>query len=171
MKEIVQTDRLVIRAWTLDDGEALFEMCRDPEVMLHIGTGKPYLSIDDAYRFLNWAVSYQEGNGFCRWAVMEKESRLIIGSCGFARLESSGEIELGYLLARHAWGKGYATEAARACLRYGFEHLRFAEVVALTDPEHFASQRVLEKLGFTRLGIKNYDGEDSMVYVAVSPRE
>ncbi|HKS29827.1 MAG TPA: GNAT family N-acetyltransferase [Pyrinomonadaceae bacterium] len=168
-KEILQTNRLIIRAWTLDDAEALFEICRDPEVMLHIGTGKPYQSINDARRFLRWAASYQEENGFCRWAVVERASQKIIGSCGFVRLERSGEIELGYLFARRVWGKGYATEAASACIRHGFERLRFAEVIALTDTGHDASQRVLEKIGFTYRGVENYDGQSDAVYVAVNP--
>ena len=169
MKEILQTNRLIIRTWTLDDVEALFEICRDAEVMLHIGMGKPYQIVDDAYSFLNWAVSYQEDNEFCRWAIMEKASQRIIGSCGFARLENGGEIELGYLIARQMWGKGYATEAAAACLKYGFEELGFSAVVALTDPEHAASQRIVEKLGFICRGIENDGGESNAVYVAVNP--
>jgi ribosomal-protein-alanine N-acetyltransferase len=154
-----------------DDAEALFEICRDPEVMLHIGIGEPYQSVDEAYRFLNWAVPYQAENGFCRWAVIEKSSQRIIGSCGFARLENSGEFELGYFFARKMWGKGFATEAAQACLRYGFEELRFPVVIALTDLEHTASQRVVEKLGFICRGIENYGGERNSVYVAVNPKE
>jgi len=168
MSEILQTDRLVIRAWELDDAADLFSICSDPEVMFHIDTRKPYQSIDDAYRFLNWAVAYQSENGFCRWAVIEKASHKIIGSSGFARLPDSGEIELGYLFARGSWGKGYATEAAGACVRYGFEHLGFPEVIALTDMEHINSQRVLEKIGFAQRGIEIYDGENNMVYVAVN---
>lgn len=169
MKEILQTERLLIRTWAVDDTEALFEICRDSKVMQHIGTGKPYESKIEAQRFLNWAASYQEENGFCRWAVVERSSQKIIGSCGFARLENSGDIELGYLISHQMWGKGYATEAANACLRYGFEQLGFAEVVALTDPEHFASQRVVEKLGFICRGIENYGGENNMVYFAANP--
>ncbi|MCA1624276.1 MAG: GNAT family N-acetyltransferase [Acidobacteria bacterium] len=171
MKEILQTDRLLMRTWTLVDVKALFEICRDPEIMLHIGTGKPYQSVDEAINFLNWTVAYQAENGFCRWAIVEKASQRIIGSCGFARLENSGEIELGYLLARQAWGKGFATEAAAACLKYGFKELGFSSVVALTDPEHIASQRVVEKLGFIWRGIENYGGESNSVYVAVNPEE
>lgn len=168
-KEILQTDRLVVRAWETADAEALFEICRDPQVMLHIGAGKAYQSVDEAKRFISWAVAYQRENGFCRWAVIEKASREVIGSCGFARLASSGEIELGYLFTRRVWGKGYATEAAAACLKYGFEQARFTEVVALTDPAHSASQRVLEKIGFARRGLETHDGENTMVYVAVNP--
>ncbi|MBC7910412.1 MAG: GNAT family N-acetyltransferase [Pyrinomonadaceae bacterium] len=170
MMKLIETGRLTLRAWTLDDAEALFEICRDAEVMLHIGTREPYRNLDDARRFLRWAADYQEQHGFSRWAVVEKASQSVIGSCGFARLESTGEIELGYLLARRVWGLGYATEAAGACLRYGFDTLKFTEVIALTDPEHTASQRVLEKIGFTCQGLKEYDDDEDMVYLATNPR-
>jgi ribosomal-protein-alanine N-acetyltransferase len=69
---------------------------------------------------LNWAAAYQNENGFCRWAVIEKSSGKIIGSCWFARRKMN-DVELGYLFAREVWGKGFATEAANACLQYGFE--------------------------------------------------
>jgi ribosomal-protein-alanine N-acetyltransferase len=170
MSIILETPRLAIRAWQLDDAESLFEICRHADVMLHIGTREPHRSVDDALRFINWVTSYQQENGFSRWAVLEKSTGKIIGSCGFARLTETGEIELGYLFAREVWGKGFATEAAGAILRYGFENLKFPEVIALTDPEHTASQRVLEKIGFTCRGIERYDGDDDQVYVAVNPQ-
>lgn len=169
MSFILETERLFLRAWRLDDAEALFEMCRDAEVMRHIGTGQPYRTIDEAQSFLNWVVAYQREQGFSRWAVVEKASGKIIGSCGFARLPDRGFIDLGYLFDRKMWGQGYATEAARGCLRYGFERLNLAEVVALTDLEHTTSQRVLEKIGFICQGLKEYDGEEDMVYLAVNP--
>jgi RimJ/RimL family protein N-acetyltransferase len=79
--------------------------------------------------------------------VVEKSSGNVIGSCGFVRIESIGEIGLGYLFDRKAWGQGFATEAAGACLGYGFEKLKFSQVIALTVPAHAASQHVLEKKG------------------------
>jgi RimJ/RimL family protein N-acetyltransferase len=170
MTTILETKRLILRAWTLDDAESMFEICRDAEVMLHIGTGKPYQTVDEARRILDWLVAYQAENGFCRWAVIEKASERVIGSCGFARLRGRSEIDLGYLFDRQVWGKGYATEAAGACLQYGFEKLKFAEVIALTDPDHTASQRVLEKIGFKCQGIKVYVNDDEdMAYLAVNP--
>ena len=75
------------------------------------------------------------------------------------------------MLARAHWGKGYATEAARACLRYGFERLGFEEIPASVDPRHLASRRVLEKLGFEYRGMRRFgdDDEDSAYYVATRP--
>lgn len=163
---ILETKRLILRTWTLDDAPELFEICGDAEVMRYIGTGKPYETIEQADEFLHWATAYQKENGFCRWAVLHKEKLEIIGSCGFARPHGTEEIELGYLLARKFWGKGLATEATGACLNYGFGKFGFREIIALTDLENVASQRVLEKIGFVRRGIELFGGEENLVYLA-----
>lgn len=161
--QILETERLILRTWTYEDADELFEICREPEVMLHIGDRKPYESVEKAKEFLNWAVSYQKENGFCRWAVIEKSSGKIIGSCGFARREME-EVELGYLFAREKWGKGFATEAASACLKYGFENIGLTKIIALTDIDHVKSQKVLEKIGFTPRGIEKTDDGDDLVF-------
>jgi RimJ/RimL family protein N-acetyltransferase len=166
MTKILETNRLTLRTWTLTDTVDLFEICRDDEVMKYVGTGKGYKSPAEAVEFLNWAIAYQKENGFCRWAVLEKSSGEIIGSCGFARPHATEEIELGYLFARKTWGKGFATEAAGACLRFGFENFGFREIIALTDLENTASQKVLEKIGFIKRGIEIFRNEKNLVYLA-----
>jgi ribosomal-protein-alanine N-acetyltransferase len=166
MNIILETERLVLREWSLDDAPSLFEICRDAEVMLYIGTGKPYETPAEAEKFLRWAIEYQKENGFCRWAVVEKSSGKIVGSCGFAYPRGVPEPELGYLFGRGVWGKGFATEAARAALNYGFEKSGFREIIAITDLENTASQRVLEKIGFARRGVEKIDGEDNLIYLA-----
>lgn len=163
MEKILETERLILRAWTLHDAPALYEICRDAAVMRHIGTREPYKSADEAKSFLEWAIAYQTENGFCRWAVVAKQTGKIVGSCGFARRKLD-DVELGYLFARAVWGNGFATEAARACLEYGFAALGFARVIALTDIDHFASHRVLEKIGFRRRGIEKYEDDEDMVF-------
>lgn len=164
--KILETERLILRTWTYEDAAELFEICREPEVMLHIGDRKPYETVEKAREFLNWAVPYQKKNGFCRWAVIEKSSGKIIGSCGFARREME-DVELGYLFAREKWGKGFATEAAGACLKYGFENIGLTKIIALTDVDHAKSQNVLEKIGFTPRGIEKTDDGDDLVFEIV----
>ena len=168
--KILETERLILRVWTLDDAPKLFEICGDADVMKYLGTGKPYETIEQANEFLRWATDYQKENNFCRWAVILKKKQEIIGSCGFARPHRTTEIELGYLLARKFWGKGLATEAAGACLRYGFENLDFREIIAMTDLENVASQKILEKIGFAQRGIEPFNGEESLVYLAKNPK-
>ncbi|HEX8286405.1 MAG TPA: GNAT family N-acetyltransferase [Pyrinomonadaceae bacterium] len=167
-KSILETERLILRSWKVADSKALFEICQNAEVMLHIGNGKPYETVADAVKFLEWAADYQNENGYCRWAVIEKSSGKIVGSSGFSRLRNE-EIELGYLFAREVWGNGLATEAARACLKYGFEKLNFNRIVALTDVEHTTSQQVLKKIGFIERGIEKNGDEEDLVYEAVNP--
>lgn len=172
MIKILETERLILRTWTLDDAPKLFEICSNAEVMKYLGTGKPYETIEQAKDFLRWAEDYQKENGFCRWAVLLKENQEIIGSCGFARPHGTEEIELGYLLGKKFWGRGLATEATRACLQYGFEQLKFNETIAITDLENVASQKVLEKIGFTKRGIEKIGGEDNLIYIAKNfPRD
>lgn len=105
MEKILETERLILRVWTSEDAPALYEICRDAAVMRHIGTCEPYRSIDEARAFLDWAVAYQTENGFCRWAVVSKQTGKIVGSCGFARRKHK-DVELGYLFARDVWGNG-----------------------------------------------------------------
>lgn len=163
MEKITETERLILRPWILTDADALYEICRDASVMRHIGTRRPYENVDEAVKFLEWAIPYQNENGFCRWAVVEKQSGKIIGSCGFARRKRD-DVELGYLFARDFWGRGLATEAAAACLEYGFETLKFTRIIALTDVDHPASQRVLEKIGFRRRGVEKYEEDEDVVF-------
>ena len=165
MTKIFETERLILQTWTLADSEKFLEICSDAEVMKFIGDGKPY-NLKQANKFLSWAENYQRENGFCRWKILEKASGEIAGSCGFVRLKETEEIELGYLLARKFWEKGFATEAAKGCLRFGFEKLGFHEIIALTDLENTASQKVLEKIGFIKRGIEIYNEEESLVYLA-----
>lgn len=167
--KILETRRLILRTWRLNDAPELFEICADAEVMKYLGTGKPYETIEQANEFLRWAIDYQKENNFCRWAVILKENREIVGSCGFARPHGTTEIELGYLLARKFWAMGLATEAANASLKYGFENLNFREIIAMTDLENVASQKVLEKIGFAQRGIETFNGEENLVYLVKNP--
>lgn len=170
MAKILETERLILQTWTLKDSGEFLKICSDAEVMKFIGDGKPY-SLEQANKFLIWAENYQRENGFCRWKVLDKASGETVGSCGFVRLQETGEIELGYLFARKFWGKGFATEAARGCLQFGFEKLGFREIIALTDLENVASQKVLEKIGFIKRGIEIYNEEESLIYLAKKSNE
>jgi [ribosomal protein S5]-alanine N-acetyltransferase len=171
MTIILETKRLLLREWAPADAEALFAIVSDADVMRFVDTGQPWADIE---RVHNWIGRLQESyrtRGFSRWAIVEKASGRVAGSCGFAPLPWSGEIDFGYLFARNSWGQGYATEIARAVLKYGFERYGFAEVTASVAPEHVASRRVLEKLGFEfrRLAIQEGDEDESAIYNLANP--
>ena len=161
MTIILETERLVLRTWRMTDAPAGFDIWRDPAAMLHIGDGEPMRKLEDAESWIERAIAAQERQGFCRWAAIEKASEKLIGSSGFGHLYDEPSVELGYLLGSRFWGQGYATEAARACLHYGFERLNLPEIVAVVTPEHLASRRVLEKIGFSYQGLRRYDEDET----------
>ena len=171
MTFILETERLALREWRPEDAEALFEMMGDAEVMRYVDIGKPW---EDIGRVREWLGRVRENygtRGWGRWAVVERDGRLVVGSCGFVPLPWSGEIDFGYMFRRDRWGKGYASEITPAVLRHGFERYGFREVVASIAPENAASRRVLEKLGFVYRGNEVMQGEEeeSEIYVAVNP--
>ncbi len=111
-------------------------------------------------------MKYQEEHGLSMWAIIDRVTGRVIGDCGLILVEGKGpEIELTYDLAREVWGKGYATEAGRECLRYGFEELGLERIIAITYPSHSASRRVMEKCGMHYEGNKEYYGHEMVVYV------
>lgn len=171
MTLILETERLILREWTMDDADALFAVVGDAEVMKWVEDGKPWASIEVAREWLRGVVENYRKRGYSRWAVVEKEGGRVVGSCGFAPLPWSGEIDFGYLLVRDRWGRGYATEVGRAALLYGFGRLGFVEVVASIAPENAASRRVIEKLGFVYRGLEHQpgDSEESEIYVLANP--
>ena len=168
---ILETERLALREWTPDDAEALFEILGDAEVMRYVEDGRPW-EFGRVREWIGWVQKSYRTRGWSRWAVVEKDGGLAVGSCGFVPLPWSGEIDFGYLFRRDRWGRGYASEVTPAVLRYGFERYGFKEVVASIAPEHEVSRRVLEKLGFvySRTEVMPGDEDESDIYVASNPR-
>lgn len=149
-----ETDRLLLRRWRPGDREPFAAINADPEVMRFIGTGAVLgrgLSDDLVARFeREW-----EERGFGLWAVSvrdDPEERLL-GFCGLTVpmfLPSVlPAVEVGWRLAREAWGRGYATEAARAAVAFGFAEGVAEEILAIVDPGNERSLRVCAKLGMT----------------------
>ncbi|MGB3638644.1 MAG: GNAT family N-acetyltransferase [Rivularia sp. (in: cyanobacteria)] len=146
-KIIAQTERLIIREFQVFDIEALAQIVAKPEVMQFSPTG--VLSTKQtAVKIQSFLDSYQK-NGYGKWAVIHRESGRLIGYCGIAveEIEGKPENELGYRLDSDFWGQGLATEAAKACLEYGFDKLKFDDVLGIVEPENHPSIKVLEKVG------------------------
>lgn len=168
MTIILETERLTLRTWSLMDAEEGFRIWSDPEVMRYIGTGQPYADVEQARGLLGRMIAHQDKHGFCYWAVVDKESGELIGSCGMAHhLDGGPEIDFGYTLARSRWGQGYATEAAAAALRYALEILRLPEIIASVDSRNLASRRVLEKIGFVYQRTEQLEEGVDLWYIAV----
>jgi ribosomal-protein-alanine N-acetyltransferase len=145
---ITTTERLVLRHFHILDADAMYEVFGDPEVM-RFGDGVQTREWVDAW--LHTCLEhYHQTWGFGPYAVVEKESHDVIGYCGlfyFPDINGQPEVEIGYCLARSAWGHGYATEAASAVRDFAFITLGIKRLIAMIDPSNIASLRVAEKIG------------------------
>lgn len=150
MEVYLETARMVLRRFTETDADHLVALDSDPEVMRFLSGGSPtpreVIERDILPRFIGYT---ERGGGYGYWAAIEKESGDFLGWFSFRPHEESppGEVELGYRLRRMAWGRGYATEGARALIRKGFTELGVRRVVANTYEYNLASRRVMEKAG------------------------
>jgi RimJ/RimL family protein N-acetyltransferase len=152
MQVFLETERLVLRRFTAADADNLFELDSDPEVMRWLTGGAPTprdaIENDILPRFLR---SYERSGRYGFWAAIEKATGDFLGWFSFRPREGGGpdEAALGYRLRKAAWGRGYATEGARALIRKGFTELGVRRVVATTYGDNLASRRVMEKAGLT----------------------
>ncbi len=157
-----ETERLVLRAATPADAEAVFAFNTHPEVMRYTGEPMPR-SVKDVRDMLAAYPDF-ERHGYGRWLCVEKKSSRVIGFAGLKVLEELGEVDLGYRLLPEFWGRGLATEAASACVGFGLDGLRLKSIIGLVLPENLASIRVLEKVGMTFDGATSYGGDPCLRY-------
>jgi [ribosomal protein S5]-alanine N-acetyltransferase len=147
---MVETPRLLLRDWRETDVEPFRQLNADPEVMRYFL--KP-LSGAESEEFLGRIRAEIQSAGFGLYAVEHKDSGAFIGLLGFHvptfEADFTPCVEIGWRLTREAWGHGYATEGASACLAYGFEQLGFDEVYSFTSVPNKPSQRVMQKIGMT----------------------
>lgn len=141
---VIETERLRLRLFRPEDLEDLAHMFSDPLVMRYVADGKP-AGRDVAEKALTSVIDHWRRHGFGRWAAEDKDTGQFVGFGGLRSL--FGMPEVVYHFAAAHWGKGLATELARASLRYGFEEHRFERIVAIAKPENAASIRVMEKIG------------------------
>ena len=140
----IETDRLLLRMIRADDLDHLAALLSDPEVVKYVGDGKP-TGREEAGRALESIIRHWQTHGFGRWAVIDKQSGEFIGFGGLRSLFGTPEVV--YHLAKAHWGKGFATELARASLRFGFDERGHDRIVAITKPPNAASIHVMDKLG------------------------
>jgi len=144
MNPLISTDRLMLRPFRLEDASDLYGLNLDPTVMRYTGD-QPFGSVADAKKFVE-TYDHCALHGFGRWAVELQSSNTFIGWCGLKR-HPDGMVDLGFRFLKQHWNKGYATEAAKACLEYGFGVLQLEEIVGRAARQNVASIRVLEKIG------------------------
>lgn len=156
MKVQLETDRLLLRDFEMDDDRNIFELDSDPEVHRFLGA-KPLTTLQQAQEVIRSVRQQYIDNGIGRWAVINKQNGLFIGWAGlkYMREVTNGQVlfyDLGYRFKKDHWGKGYATEAAKALVDHGFQKMKLQDVFAMADAGNAASRRVLEKTGLVHQG-------------------
>lgn len=168
MKIIIETQRLLLRTFTIDDAQLIYELNTDPDVTKF--TGDSVRDITQANEVLAKSIIPQyEKYGHGRWAVLVKPGLEFIGWCGLKSRPERSEVDLGYRFKKDSWGRGYATESARACLDHGFKKLHLPRIVGRAMPENIASWRVLEKIGMQYIGEEFIDHHMARTYEAFHP--
>jgi [ribosomal protein S5]-alanine N-acetyltransferase len=160
MKIFAETDRLVLREILPEDDKEIFQLDSDPAVHRFLGN-KPINSLDQAKQTIQFIRQQYIQNGIGRWAVIEKESGNFIGWSGFKLITEPinnhvNYYDLGYRFLKTHWGRGFATEAAKASLTYAFTHLNQTAIFAIADIRNLNSRKVLEKAGFSVTKIFHY---------------
>jgi RimJ/RimL family protein N-acetyltransferase len=143
----IETERLVLRRFTIDDLDELVAIHADPGIIRFIG---PF----DRQRAIEWLEGVDENwseRGYGRVAVAERATGRLLGRSGLMYLPQFDETELGWTLRRDCWGHGYATEAARACANWGFRNFQIPYLISLIEPANQRSVHVARRLGMTPL--------------------
>lgn len=152
MKIFAETDRLIMREIVPSDAHAFLTLDSDPLVHQYLGN-KPVQSLGEIYAVIDMIRQQYINLGIGRWAVLEKESGNFIGWSGLKRVTEvyNGHqdfLDLGYRFIPKYWGKGYATESAKASIQYAFEHFTVSSLNAMVHVQNEGSNNVLRKCGF-----------------------
>jgi [ribosomal protein S5]-alanine N-acetyltransferase len=159
----IETAQLWLRPLAPKDLDAIHSVWVEPGVRKYLWDDER-IPRERAEAVLAGSVESFGSDGFGTWAVIHKENGELIGFCGFWSLEDEPEIELLYGISTPYWGMRFATEAARAAIRYGFEEVGFDRILGITDTENVASRRVLEKIGMKFEKRISREGRDETHY-------
>jgi RimJ/RimL family protein N-acetyltransferase len=159
----LETERLRLRPFRHDDLPAYASFSADPEVMRYIAAGAT-LTTAEAWRQMAFFVGHWGLLGYGMWALARKDDDALVGRVGFLHPPGWPDFELGWLLGRPFWGRGYALEGARIALRYAFETLGRTRVISLIRPENARSIKLAEALGERRHAEVELLGGRALVY-------
>jgi RimJ/RimL family protein N-acetyltransferase len=167
MKKTIETERLYLREFTMADAQLLMDLNSDPEVIRYTGDGHVE-NIAEAEKIISDIILPQYKNKMGRWAVHLKSNDEFIGWCGLKYIEELDEIDLGYRYFRKYWNQGYGSEAALACMKYGWETLQLKKIVGRAALENINSRRILEKVGMKFTGNIFEHGDEVAKYIITS---
>ncbi|HTO56998.1 MAG TPA: GNAT family N-acetyltransferase [Pseudomonadales bacterium] len=156
-----ETERLLIRSFSIADLPAYAEIVADPRVTKFLADGSPH-TYEEAEAYIRDCIDRDRATGISRYAVLRKRQLDLIGFCGFK--EQTEYVDFGWRYAHHAWGQGYATEAALRMLEYGTRELGLTNIAAGAFIENIASVKIIQKLGFKRIERHEFYGRPTIRY-------
>jgi len=162
MKQILETNRLILRELHPGDAKSFYDLNSNPNVIKYTGNAA-FKNVEEAKEFLENYRDYRL-NGYGRWAVIEKSTEKFIGWCGLKLGKMENEADIGFRFFEEEWNKGYATESAVACIQYGFENLKLKRIIGRAMKENIGSIKVLEKIGLKHEKDIDFDGKEAVVY-------
>lgn len=145
MPTLFESDRLFFRQFTINDGDLLCDLNSDPEVVKYVHEAPT--TKENVQNIIKNIILPQYEKQLGRWAVYIKANNEFIGWAGLKYINEKNVIDLGYRFMKRYWGNGYATEAALACIKFGFENLGLQKIVAQAHVKNTASLNVIEKCG------------------------
>lgn len=157
------TDRLLLRPFVEDDVEPYFALMQDPDVVRYIGDRR-VPTLQETWRSVAALIGHWVLRGYGQWAIVERASDELVGRSGIINPIDWPGPEVGYMLGKRWWGRGYATEAAAAAMSWGFTTIGFDRLISLIDPANGASIAVATRLGETPAGETELWGNRVLVY-------
>ncbi len=169
MAQLIETERLQLREFTLADAPYMLRQLNEPSFIENIADrGIRTLQQAEAY-LQNGAMASYQSSGFGFWTVIEKSSGQTIGMCGLVKRDNLPHADLGYSLLPEYLGKGYALEAAQACVDAADKTFNLPTLLAIVNTNNFASRKLLEKLGFTfQRMIALYENQPDLCLYSIS---
>lgn len=157
------TARMRLRGFVPEDPAVFHHLLGEEGVLRYFPRSEPP-NLERVEQMVDGILNHWEHHGYGLWAVEARDSGAFMGRCGLQLIETTGEVEIDFLLGRPFWGQGFATEAAKIALDFGFSTQYFPAVVGIVHPDNIASQRVLEKLGMSMLEKTRYFGMECLRY-------
>jgi RimJ/RimL family protein N-acetyltransferase len=159
----LETERLILRPFGEPDVEPMFHMLQDLDVVHYVGD-RHVPTRQETWRMVAGWLGHWTLRGYGQWAIEERESGQLVGRAGIINPADWPGPEVGYLLGKAWWGRGYATEGARAAMDWGFGEIGFADLLSLIDPANRRSIAVATRLGESARGETEIMGHHVLVY-------
>lgn len=166
---VLETERLALRRFTLDDAEFAHALVNDPAWIQYIGD-RNVRSLEDARGYLaKGPMSMYEKTGFGMWVVTLRDTGQAIGTCGLIKRDSLEDVDIGFAFLPQFRGQGYAGESAKAVLEYGWSSVGLKRIVAIVSPANQPSIRILERLGLRFERMITMPGETEEIFLYATP--